>query len=137
MKKVFFRRLFLIFMGILTFSLFSCVENGVTYNASDWKGMWNIKEEIVFPKSTKASYVGSIKAIDDSNIIIDGGLFGLNSSCKIDATVSSKTAKFDQVVSGVYRLVGSANLEGDSITFKFDVKVDDKTRGYTRVAVKI
>ena len=32
-------------MGILTFSLFSCVENGVTYDASDWEGMWNIKED--------------------------------------------------------------------------------------------
>jgi len=37
----------------------------------------------------------------------------------------------------MYRLVGSAALDGDSITFKFDIKVDDKTKEYIRVAVKL
>ena len=74
---------------------------------------------------------------DESNIIIGGELFGLNSSCEIAAKVSSKTATFDQMVSGMYRLVGSAALDGDSITFKFDIKVDDKSKGYTRTAVKL
>jgi hypothetical protein len=75
--------------------------------------------------------------VDENNIIIGGELFGLNSSCNISAKVSSKTANFDQTVSGMYRLVGSAALDGDSITFKFDIKVDDKSKGYTRIAIKL
>ena len=137
MKKVFWKR-FLVFLMIgFSFSLFSCVEDGVTFDAFDWEGRWSIKDEIVFPKSTKASYVGNIKAVDENNIIIGGELFGLNSSCEISAKISSKTAKFDQIVSGMYRLVGSGNLNGDSIIFKFDIKVDDKSKGYTRTAVKL
>lgn len=137
MKKVFWKRIFLVFISLFTLSLFSCVESGTTYNANDWEGVWKINEEIVFPKSTKASYKGNIKAVDDYNIIIGGELFGLNSSCEIAATVSSTTAKFDQIVSGNYQLVGSATLDRDSITFKFDVKIDDKTKGYTRTAVRL
>ncbi len=137
MKKFFLGRKFLVCLICLAFSLVSCVEGRETYDATDWEGRWEIKEEIVFPKSTKASYVGSIKSIDDNNISISGELFGLNSSCEISAKVSSKTANFDQVVSGMYRLVGSAALDGDSITFKFDIKVDDKTKEYIRVAVKL
>jgi hypothetical protein len=137
MKKFFLGKKFFVCVICLALSMVSCVEDKVTYDASNWEGMWSISDEIVFPKSTKASYVGSIKAVDDNNITIGGELFGLNSSCQISATVSSKTANFDQMVSGVYRLVGSAALEGDSITFKFDIKVDDKTKGYTRVAVKL
>jgi hypothetical protein len=137
MKKFFLGRKFLVCLICLAFSLVSCVESGETYDASDWEGVWSINEEIVFPKSTKASYVGKIKAVDDDNIAISGELFGLNSSCEVAAKVSSKTANFDQIVSGVYQLVGTASLAGDSITFKFDIKVDDKTKGYTRVAVKL
>ncbi len=137
MKKVYWKGVFLVFLSVMTFSFFSCVEDGVTYDATDWEGRWEISEEIVFPKSTKASYIGNIKKVDESNILISGELFGLNSSCEISAKISSKTANFDQVVSGMYRLVGSATLDSDTITFKFDIKVDDKTKGYTRIAVKL
>lgn len=137
MKKVYWRGIFLVFLSVLTFSFFSCVENGPAFDASDWEGRWKINEDIVFPKLTKASYVGDIKMVDENNIIIGGELFGLNSSCNISAKVSSKTANFDQTVSGMYRLVGSAALDGDSITFKFDIKVDDKSKGYTRIAIKL
>lgn len=137
MKKSFWKVLSFICVFVFTFSFFSCVESGTTYTASDWEGVWKIDEEIVFPKSTKASYKGSIKAVDDYNIIISGELFGLNSSCEVAAIVSSKTAKFDQMVSGNYQLVGSATLANDTITFKFDIKLDDKTKGYTRKAIKL
>jgi hypothetical protein len=137
MKKVYWKGIFFVFLSIVSFSFFSCVEDGITYDATDWEGRWKITEEIVFPKSTKAAYVGNIKKVDENNIIIGGELFGLNSSCEISAKVTSKSASFDQMVSGMYRLVGSAALAGDSITFKFDIKVDDKTKGYTRTAVKL
>ena len=137
MNKVYWKGIFIVFLTIFSFSFFSCVEDGIKYDATDWEGRWKISEEIVFPKSTKASYVGDIRKVDESNIIIGGELFGLNSSCEITAKVSSKTATFDQMVSGMYRLVGSAALNGDSITFKFDIKVDDKSKGYTRTAVKL
>ena len=61
MKKVYWKGIFFVFLSIVSFSFFSCVEDGVTYDATDWEGRWKITEEIVFPKSTKAAYVGNIK----------------------------------------------------------------------------
>lgn len=136
-KNNLFKNIYLVLISVLSLSFISCVEDAPSYNASDWEGRWQINEEIVFPKNPKTTYTGNIKAVDDYNIIIGGELFGLNSSCKVAATVSSKTAKFDQIVSGAYQLVGTATLNADTITFKFDVKVDDKSRGYTRKAIKL
>ena len=134
MKKL--QKIYLLLLLPLFFA--SCSPNDDEDYTKKWIGSWKTSDQLNFPL-TKAVYHGTISKVDgvDNKVVVDGGLFDLNSSFQMPMQLSSEYEASFNYTSGV-RLEGTAKMNNnkDTLTFYLTVTIDNKSIKDTIKATK-